>query len=420
MSNLPNFKEGLIFDIKDGLNEDNPIIITADVPCLFKITDAINYKNHYWQIAFCRDRDITTNGDEPSEIMPKTYSDLSFLSNKNFISVINWNDSIYALVNPPLCSGDISSFTNGEANYIVIGRFEEDDIGLENPLEEFVLYTQCNFTSNIVSYNNENIYFGKKSYEIILNNPVTTLDWLCNTDETGDELKYYQFLLYNTNEQDMINKCVVDTGKIYTNTTEGNGFVCNSLDDRSTYILVGYCVLQSGQKLDLPDLTVKTAYTTGKIYANLNIELNKSLAENIVCAEMVNLVGNTTNGEPIYIADEKIDLKSNDNTVVFIDDYGVLNDNFLIRLWINGIVDKNKVTILKLNNPKSSDYIEIYYEDGYFYAIKYSCGLISRYISNTIENNNVVNGNIYLSILHCNGRIDIYTKTYEESEAIAL
>ena len=82
------------------------------------------------------------------------------------------------------------------------------------------------------------------------------------------------------------------------------------LDDKSKYILVGYCVTQNGQRLDLPDLTIKTAYTTGRIYANLTIKLNKLLAENTIYAEMVNLVGSATNGEPIYIEGEKIDLKS--------------------------------------------------------------------------------------------------------------
>ena len=59
----------------------------------------------------------------------------------------------------------------------------------------------------------------------------------------------------------------------------------------------------------------------------------------------------------------------------------------------------------------NADYIELYYENGYFYAIKHSCGLTSQYMSNSISN--VLNANTYLSLLYCNGRIDIYASNYE-------
>lgn len=416
MSELPNFKEGLIFDIKDGLNADNPIIVTADVPYLFKINDVVNYNKNYqfWGANLYNTgtgNQLTANGFNINQPI-NHYSDLSFWHNesKYFINIIMWAKSIYVFVNPTLYTGAVSLLDNVEYK-IVLDRYSDDGILLNDTI---TFYFKCNFKNPTTSYNNHDIIFGNNGYEITINNPVTIMNWAYNINDSNDELKYYHFLLYNSQ-----NKCVVDTGKIYTDTADENGFVCNSLDDKSAYILVGYCVTQNGQKLDLPDLTIKTAYTTGRIYANLTIELNKQLAENTVYAEMVNLIGNTTNGEPSYIEGEKIDLKSNDNTVVFTDDYGLLKDNFLIRLWINGITNKDKVTILKLSNPNSSDYIEIYYENDYFFAVKYSCGLTSRYISNTVNENDILNGNIYISILYCNGRIDIYATLYTESEAIA-
>lgn len=416
MSELPNFKEGLIFDIKNGLNADNPIIITADVPYLFKINDVANYNKNYqcWGANLYNNgtgNQLTTNSSKTNQPI-NSYSDLSFWNKEAtyFINIIMWAKGIYVFVNPTLYSGVVSLLNNVEYK-IVLDRYSDEGVLLNDTT---TFYFKCNFQIPTISYNNNDILFGQNGYEITINNPVTVLDWVYNKNNSVDELKYYQFSLYNSQS-----KCVVDTGKVYTDITEGNGFVCNSLDDQSTYTLVGYSVTQNGQRLDLPDLTIKTAYTTGRIYANLTIELNKMLAENTIYAEMVNLVGNTTNGDASYIEGEKIDLKSNDNSVVFTDSYNTLKDNFLIRLWINGIVNEEKVTILKLSNPSSFDNIEVYYEDGYFYAIKYSFGLTSRYISNIIDENDVLNGNTYLSILHCNGRIDIYATSYAESEAIA-
>lgn len=421
MSELPNFKEGLIFDIQDGLSENNPIIITANTPWLFKISDAINYNknNKHWGITLYNYNDtsetynieLASNGSNITDTIIKSYSDLTFCNDSpsKYVKIISWNNGIYAFVNSSLY------FWGYEKNKFVITRYTDDATSLENPLgDEIVFYTQCNFRSiPTVSYNNENIYFENTGYTITINNPVTILDWNYNINNSADTLKYYQFSLYNSQ-----GKCVVDTGKIYTNTTNNNGFVCNSLDDKSTYTLVGYCVTQNGIKLDLPDLTIKTHYTTGRIYAHLSIKTDKQKAENIVSAEMINLIGQTTNGEAHYIEGEKIDLKTYDNTIVFTEDYNVLKNNFVIRLWINGVIDEDKVTILTLTNANQSDYIEIYYKDGRFYAIKHSCGLTSLYISDVISQTDAIEGNIYLSVLCCNGRIDIYATSYTENEVI--
>jgi hypothetical protein len=411
MSELPNFKEGFIFNVK----EKSDFKVTALKPCLFKIAPLNMYsKNYlYWSASIATtvtdlEGNINVFQTNHSPFKIKSYDNLSFMSQSDRIMFV-WKDVIYYY-----CS--IKDLQDNTVYNISLTRHEDvEGTNFSLPSLETINFSfECNFINADVSYLNNEIQLGNNGYEIMINNPVTTLDWSYNLNKSSDELKYYQFLLYNSQ-----NKCVVDTGKVYTNTTTGNGFVCNSLDDKSTYTLVGYCVSQNGQRLDLPDLIIKTMYTTGRIYANLIIELNKQLAENTVCAEMVNLVGKATNGEVSYIEGEKIDLKSNDNTVVFTDDYGLLKDNFVVRLWINGIANKNKVTILQLSNPNGSDYIEIYYEDGYFYAIKYSCGLTFRYISNAVNENDVLNGNIYLSVLYCNGRVDIYATSYAESEAIA-
>lgn len=254
------------------------------------------------------------------------------------------------------------------------------------------------------TYNNENIVLVDNVYEIILNNPVTTINWTYNDNNGTDGLKYYEFSLYNK-----FNQCVTATGKVYTNTTNGHGFVCNSLDEKNTYTLIGYCVSQSGYRMEFPNLIIIPKYTTGKIYANLTIELDRYLAENIVKAKVTNIIGQVKDGNSVdFIDNEKLNLKDNDNNVTF--KYSLPTNDFLIRIWVNGIKEiDGKVNILKLSN--NANYIELYYENGYFYAIKYSCGLTSQYMSNSISN--VLNENTYLSLLYCNGRIDIYASNYE-------
>mgnify|MGYP003319876546 CR=1 FL=1 len=74
---------------------------------------------------------------------------------------------------------------------------------------------------------------------------------------------------------------------------------------------------QDGTRDDFPDLIIKTKYTTGKVYTNLDIKLNKSLAENIVTAELINLVGVPSQeiGAFNYIIDgndKMLNLKSKD------------------------------------------------------------------------------------------------------------
>lgn len=412
MSELPNFKEGFIFDATQNNDAEHPFIITESKPRLFKIASLSDYSKDYkyWHYF----RSATGSDDTETKVVSsvktlKSYNTKSFITtiNNNSSAVIAWKNSIYLYLGS---NSFISGYEDFEYHLTRCANGE----GTKTYDDTKTIYVKKAIgITPLVSYDNDDITLKNNGYEITINNPVTTLDWIYyNVNKSDDELKYYQFSLYNSQ-----NKCVVDTGKVYTDIAKGNGFVCNSLDDDSTYTLVGYCVSQNGLKLDLPDLTIKTAYTTGKIYANLTIELDKHLAQNTVHIEVVNLVGKTTNGKVVYIDNEMADLKTYDNSVVFTDNYDYLLNNFLIRLWINGIKNKEeKVSILKLSNPKTSDYIELYYRDGYFYAVKHSCGLTSQYISNAVDKNDVLNGNIYISILYCNGRIDIYAISYTESE----
>ncbi len=413
MSELPSFKEGLIFDTRnrsgknDGSSKTEPIIITGDLPCLFKINDADYYNKNctFWYVySFVYDNSlsITTSLDNVGKNID-VCSDLSFCNTptSKFVNVIKWNGGIYVFINPNSYTGRVS-FQNGKTYRISIQRYTDDRTTMLGTSFPFYIRTEFNYPS--CTYNNDNISFGNYGYEITLTNPVTTIDWSYNANGSTDILKYYQFSLYNSQ-----NKCVVDTGKVYTDTTNGNGFVCNSLDDESQYTLIGYCVSQSGQRIDFPDLIIKTKYTTGKIYANLTIELDKHLAKNNITAKVTSIIGEAKDENNIvFIDSEKLDLKNNDNNVLFR--YDLPTNNFLIRLWINGIKESNeKITILKLSN--NDDYIELYYENGYFYAIKHSYGLASQYMSNSISN--VLNANTYLSLLYCNGRIDIYASNYE-------
>ena len=418
MSELPSFKEGFIFDATDNFtnDKDNPFVIYEEgKPCLFKIASLNDYSKNYslWNLKFFEDEIIVFD----ENIKAQSYNDLSFISTKERLiqegaiaqeiefkearQLIIWNDGIYFYY----CTRDYTKTSTVE---IILTRL--DDITQESTEDfehfyfkhEFSAYHPKFPTVSYFDYNN--MSFGANGYEMIINNPVTIICWSYDVYNTGDYLKYYQFSLYNSQ-----NKCIVDTGKLYpTGIFSDDGFVCNSLDDESEYTLIGYCVSQSGRRIDLPDLIIKTKYTTGKIYANLTIELDKHLAENKISEKFTNIIGEAKDENNVtFIDSEKLDLKNNDNNILFR--YNLPTNNFLIRLWINGIKESNeKITILKLSN--NDDYIELYYENGYFYAIKHSCGLTSRYMSNSISN--ILNANTYLSLLYYNGRIDIYASNY--------
>lgn len=422
MTGLPSFKYGLIFDATNANGET--FIIDRNEVCLFKIGDIEDYSKYedYKSWLCIKKGHYGEDSVNRFDMVIRQYDDMGFLNPNYWVGggemLIEWKGGIYFAIKGSLASWatiDLQRRFNGE---------------LVNP--HIIFYIEWEITKPEVRYVDfdydyiDDFFTG---YQITIQNPVYNIEWSYK-EPTGikDPLKYYHFCLYNIH-----NECVVDTGKVYTDTP--SAFVCDSLDNKTKYKLVGYCVSQSGKVIDLPDLDITTAYITGRMYSNLSIELNKDLGENIISTELVNLVGKYESDDntetPTYGKKssagyyDTVELTGTQN-VTFTDNYNLMDDNFIIRLKVSHMprsslwtsrgdeneINKNvRTLILTLFNNDSSEYIKLYYNNMRFYAEKYSYGITSTYVSNafTLQPNGI--RWIYVSLLYSNGRIDIYAES---------
>ena len=255
-----------------------------------------------------------------------------------------------------------------------------------------------NFSIPIVQFDTYSYYNDEEqtiqNNTIILSEPLCTIKGLYRQDE-GDELKCYQFMLYN--EQNIL---IGGSNKIYSHTSPI--FTCENLNDNSKYKLNFYCTSQSGNTVFSEDLIITTKYKHSTVYSHLIFGLDETNAKNFVAVEMVELTG-TSNDDLTYINNEKVQVLG-DRYINFQDQYNMISDNFLCRIWLEDI--QQNMNILTIYNDNNDNQIIVKYYDNRFHAFKYSCGLVSHYISDEI----IPNGSLYLALGHYNNRIELYAK----------
>lgn len=267
-----------------------------------------------------------------------------------------------------------------------------------NPVVDFESYTYNNGQTGNIDKEN-----------LTLEYPLVTIKCSYAQDE-GDELKCYQFFLYNSTRN-----LIGGSEKIFSRSAPI--FTCENLNNNSVYYLDFKCISQSGNEVESRELTIITNYNQDKIYGNLTIALDSSNAENIVLAELIELTGTgyhiddmgniTEDVELEFINNEEVKL-NNGNYVVFEDDYELVKNNFICRLWLRDLTQN--VALLTLTNNDNTIYITVIFKDNRFHAYKHSCGLISHYVSSVITNIN----SVYLALGYYNGRVDLYAKNISE------
>lgn len=277
-------------------------------------------------------------------------------------------------------------------------------------------------TSTIVSldsyeYNDGTIVEPERS-DITLPYYITITKSFCKlnfsyTQDDGEQLKYYQFSLYNSD-----GVLLGVSKKTYGIPVTGIVYGIENYNNLQDYILKLHCVTETN-KSSLTTVNIHTDYAQDNIYADITFLVDTQTAENNVSVSVVQLNGDgegysydaVDNGEYVVISDN--------GYVTFKDEYQVITNNFLCRMWLKNL-SKN-IPILTINTSDSSGRVEVFFDGMNFIAKKYSCGLVAPYITcikdtseTDITSEISMDTNIYFAIGYYNGRIEMYARIIGE------
>ena len=228
------------------------------------------------------------------------------------------------------------------------------------------------------------------------------------TNNNSEELKYYQFFLYNNDVLLGVSK------KTYGIPNDGIVYAIENYNNLQNYTLKLRCVTQNNNE-NITTVNIYTNYEQSNIYADISFLIDTQTAENNVSVSVVQLNGegeeytyNTENGVKYVVIPDN-------GYVNFQDKYQVITNNFLCRMWLKNL-SKN-VPILTINTSDNFGRVEVFFDGLNFIAKKYSCGLITPYttcIKDTseedISSELSANTNLYFAIGYYNGRIEMYAR----------
>lgn len=273
----------------------------------------------------------------------------------------------------------------------------------------------ANFTVALESYQyndgTENIIVQEDTtipYELVVTKSFCKLKF-SYTQEDNEQLKYYQFSLYNSD-----GVLLGMSKKTYGIPDSGIVYGIENYNNLQDYILKLYCVTQTDRN-SITTVNIHTDYAQDNIYADISFLVDTQTAENSVSISVVQLNGDgeeytynsVDNGEYVVIPDV--------GYVTFKDKYQVITNNFLCRMWLKNL-SKN-IPILTIKTSDNSGRVEVFFDGMNFIAKKYSCDLVAPYITCIKDTNEAditsevsANKDIYFAIGYYNGRIEMYAK----------
>ena len=248
------------------------------------------------------------------------------------------------------------------------------------------------------------VYADKTSADISNIQNITITQSVCTLnfsyiDVNGDGLKYYRFYLY-----DEYDNLLGMSNKVYS--LDGIEYTIENYNNLKKYKLKLYCETQSNIGVDYT-IGLYTNYDQQSIYADIAFSIDKQKATNNVSVNIAQLTGT---GQQYTYADKDYVVIANDGYVNFVDKYKTINNNFICKLWCKQL--SNNALILEMKKLNDNDYIKVYFVDNAFRAYKYSCGVTTFYVSNTLEISegiDIKTADVYFAIREYNGRIDMYT-----------
>lgn len=219
---------------------------------------------------------------------------------------------------------------------------------------------------------------------------------------------------YRYNIYDRYKHLILCTANIKDDSLE---YTFSNLKDKETYYVELICFLESRETVSTGKIRFHfyIAYNSKKPYKALTLVNN--LSEGTVKAK-TRLIEIAGEGENYEFINEK-GIKVNEGGFIsFTDSCNLINKSFTLKIWLNAPATDNLV-ITKLYNERLPDErIEIKYKDKRFYAFKYSCGVVSSYISmgREIDFNDFSLGQdeIFILLKSQNDMLDLYAEVYKK------
>ena len=147
-----------------------------------------------------------------------------------------------------------------------------------------------------------------------------------------------------------------------------------------------------------------TETTTLRVYLRI---YQSCTAKNLTFIPTIYSINTNTDNQCVLIPDG--------GYVTFKDEYQVITNNFLCRMWLKNL--RKNTPILTINTSDNSGRVEVFFDGMNFIAKKYSCDLVAPYITcikNTDETDIVselsMDTNVYFAIGYYNGRIEMYAR----------
>lgn len=266
-----------------------------------------------------------------------------------------------------------------------------------------------NFTVALESYqynNDAEIIVTQKDtsipYELTVTKSFCKLNF-SYTQKDGVFLKYYQFSLYDNS-----GVLLGTSQKIYGIPDSGIMYAIENYNNLQHYILKLYCVTQDNED-SITTVYIYTNYDQDSIYADISFMVDKENATNNIMFSVTQLNGtgenhwfweNTNNGNTYVVI-------PHNGYVNFVDTYQVISKNFLCRMWCTDL--SRTIPILTIKSANDDGYIEVIFTGQNFIAYKHSCGIVTTYISNSLDEEAVYSHDIYFALGYYDGRIEMYT-----------
>ena len=225
-------------------------------------------------------------------------------------------------------------------------------------------------------------------------------------------------LSYRYNVYDKYKNLILSTPDIKDDSLE---YRFSNLENKKTYYIELICFLESGKSISTDKIKFHfyVDYNSKKPYKALILENN--LSDGIVEAKarLIEITGEGKNYE--FTNDNGIKVNE-DGFISFTDFYNLINKNFTLKIWLDASVEDNLVITKIYNDCSPDERIEIKYRNKRFYAFKYSCGVVSSYISmgNEIDFDNFLKGQeeVFLLLKSQSDMIDLYAEVYKKEVGV--
>lgn len=221
-----------------------------------------------------------------------------------------------------------NTLTNGTLYNIAIKVTDQSGSVSESSIT--VLFYCFSSPSLTISNLTENQVIQNSSYNLTLS----------YSQPEGEELQYYQVLLYNTNKSQIWTSGVkYDSSNLTATLTD--------LDDNGVYYLRATGITVNGMDLDTGYIYFSVNYIQPSVYALITLENLKEEGSVKIQSNIISLSASYYNGDPTYINDNYINLTGSNNHVYFDKDFSLDND-FSINIKGYGFLDYKKV--LQISN----------------------------------------------------------------------